>query len=391
MKYTTLYTIELLHDYFTNGRAGDILFTPTEACAQTLRNIRAFTKTWQNKLYVIVPTHDGTHPAVPLPPQVLFEFYWQPVDARFLTYTEISLANGKRLYCQNAIAAERGGKKYLHPLHSLHNAAQSYSAGSLVSDGSGHCFEALANLSGGNNLGNASQWANRGAVAYLSADQLVTCSSGIPVLNVQPSDTAVHVDLFAFNPLTNFPDTLVRSDNFSHPAPVAAQAIDMRLFPAGLYRAVVNGTADQFIYLDSSGAWQAEMGIISIYHHATLPAANALTGPGGELLNPAFVIRLAPPAVIWQYKARTTAVKKVEDESGLIQFDAAAPSFTSKLPIRLQQQAYDKMVLEYNNTSPPDPMKTVVVKKLPVPAPGSYEKITKNLTNYRMATVLLNY
>lgn len=390
MKYTTLFTIEILHDYFESGRAGDIQFTPTAACRQRLQGLKAFTKSWQNKLYVIVPTTDGTRPAVALPAAETFEFFWQPTDSQFFNYTQLPIGPGQRYYCHNEVAAVRAGKNYLHALPAAHQPANAYSAGSMVSSASQHCFEALANVAGGNGLDNGQQWVNRGEVAYLSASQLVNCTGSIPILPVSPAAPSVQVRVYGWKPGSNFPNTLLLNTTILHASAVQEQAIDLRGFAAGMYRILVNGQ-EHFCYLDPAESWQQQVGIISIYHHATLPAPYALADGTGQLLHPVYSIRLAPPQVIWQYKARTLAVKKITDEAGIFQFDATPPLFTSQLPIRLQQVPYGKMMLEYNNTSPPDPLKTVVIKKLPAGSPMVFSGITKNSTPYLMATILLNY
>lgn len=390
MKYTTLYTIEILHDYFSNSRPGEIQFTPSEQCRQLLGGIKALVKTWQNKLYVLVPTYNGTQPAVALPSAAIFEFFWSPADAQFFNYTQYLPTQGKRYFSQNAIASIAAGTKYLHPLAALHNAGSAYSLGALVSNGAGDCFEALANLEAGNNLANASQWTNRGPLTYITPSQMVECQGGIVTLAVAPAAAMVQVQVFGFDHATNFPQTLLLTKNFNHAAPVQQQAIDLRGLKPGLYRIMVNGV-EKFCYVDEQESWQQHLGIIHIYHNNALANSYALVDAGGEMLRPQYAIRLSPPSVIWQYKAATSAVKSLSDESGSYLFDAAAPLFTSKLPIRLQQQPYDKMMLEYNNTSPPDPLKTVLIKKLPVPKVGSFSTISKNNTTYLMATVLLHY
>jgi hypothetical protein len=97
--------------------------------------------------------------------------------------------------------------------------------------------------------------------------------------------------------------------------------------------------------------------------------------------------------VLWQYRARSEAVLSIQDASATIVFDKTAPfQFTSKLPVRLYQLGYKHIVLEYNNTSPPNPDKTILIENIPVP--GLKNRIVRhtiNNTDYLMAITNLNY
>jgi hypothetical protein len=162
--------------------------------------------------------------------------------------------------------------------------------------------------------------------------------------------------------------------------------------PAGLYKVDVNGNQHKVYLADDSG-WPAYTGIIEIKNFAHLNATFNLFKPDGKVNAPAYFVRFAPVCLLWQYRARSEAVLSIQDASAAIVFEQTAPfQFTSRLPVRLYQHGYKHIVLEYNNTSPPDPDKTIVVENIPVPGlKNRLLRYTKNNTDYLMSIINLNY
>lgn len=391
MKYKVLFSIGVLHDYFTGGTGSSFVFTPTPACKQLLSSIGALIKVHNHELLVVVKEDGTDKPFIPLPDNALFEFYWQPIDAQFFSYTQLDIPSGKRLYWHNHQPNTRNGIGYLHALPPAFNNANAYTAGSFVTGAAETCFEALVNLAAGSNLGNANQWANRGQTVYADTSGLLDCKGPVAMLPVTPASHEIVLEIHSHFAGGQPIGKLLRSETITLEKPVTEYGINLTGMPVGLYQVVVNGNA-HILYADNTRDWYHHAGIIAIGHFAHLNDTYRLIAPDGKLESPQYTVRLAPRAVIWQYQARTDAVKTVSDENNAVVFaQTGTGQFTSQLPVRLNREPYRHMVLEYNNTSPPDANKTVKIKNLPVPDGSRLGSIRQNDTDYLLAITHLHY
>ncbi len=391
MKYKVLFSIEFLHDYYNDGRGAKFEWQPTPACKQLLQDTGALYKIWNHELFVFVKVDLEDKPFTQIAENSLFEFYWQPIDSQFFAYTQIDLGSKNRFYFHNGSAHEQDGKKYITARHSLFASGNTYTLGQFVRNAGGTCFEALRNLAAGSSLANAQQWADRGAVSYADAASHKSCYGAFPILPVDPPSATVVAEVHTHDGDGQAAGIMVYTENKEYESPVTEHQLSWTTFTPGQYRVVVNGT-DHIIYADPSREWYNHAGLLAICHYTNLDAAFRLLNDDGVLQSPHYTVRFAPRTAIWRYQARTDSVKGLADETNAIAFDETGfAQFTSRTPVRMSQEAYPHVTLEYNNTNPPDPDKKFTIKNLPVPNGSRLGKINQNDTDYLLATTNLQY
>ncbi|UFH55812.1 hypothetical protein [Spirosoma sp. KNUC1025] len=395
MRYRELFTVEVLHDYFADGKAGTMLFTPTPSCEAAMAGAGLRAKSYDNRLYVIAQTQDGLKPFRDLPQPGVFSFYVQPADADFFQYSNLPLnsTSGMRYYFSNLEEAVVDGKNYLHKRHPDFNAANAYTVGQFVRSGTGNCYECLVNLATGTStLNNTSQWRNHGKVSYADASHGRSFTGSIASMPVSPASDHVFVEIFGLNATSLQLDVLQMAMSWTYEKPVSSQPISLGGLPEGMYRIRVNAV-DNLRYYASDNLWTDNIGLIQIFTNATVPADYQLLDGAGQFRSPVFSIRVAAVSPLWQYVARTDAVKKVYDQTANgIEFETVAPfTFRSKLPVPLQEKAYDKLAMEYNNSDPPDPTRKTEITKLTVPGYRNKRAARKDNTDYFISEIYLNY
>jgi hypothetical protein len=388
MRFRELFTIELLHDYMADGKATGLSLKPTEDCLLALKKQGLLFKFHGNKGYIISRTPDGMKPAMDLPDSIIFNFLLQITDTALGNYSNLPIGS-KRYLLHNLVNGVANGVKYLYPPLPAHNDAAPATLGMLAKQGA-EVYECLGNFAGGaHSIANHAHWRNCGQVSYLHAPHQLLFTGMAATFEVAPAAANVQVQMFGYNLATNtyHMGTPVLDKTFEHKKAVTRQSVDLKQVPEGRYRVRVNGT-DTPIYHRPAADWTTSLGLVQIVHHSGTPADYRLLN-AGNMLSPVFSIRLAPALRLWRYKARTAFVKKVYDSAGAIEFDQAGNLFTTKLPQRVRQQAYDKICMEYNNTDPPDAAKKIVLDKVQSPELMPVSKDT--ITQFPVIQSSLNY
>ena len=395
MRYRELFTVEVLHDYFADGKARTMLFTPTPACVDALTGAGLIIKSFGNKLYVLAQTLDGLKPHRDLPEPGVFSFYIQPADADFFQYSNLPLKGGSanRYYFSNRENALADGKLYLHALPPAFDATIAHTVGEFVRSGTGNCYECLVNLAPNTStLTNKEQWRNLGKVAYATALHHRTFTGPVANVPVVPVTKLVTVNVFGLDENTMQVDRLQYANTSVYEEPVASQQISLASLSAGIYRVRVNGVDHSFCYAPDN-FWPGQVGLIQVFTHDAVPADYQLLDGAGQFQSPVFSIRMAAVSSLWQYIARTEGVKNIFDQTDNgIEFERVAPfTFRSKLPLRLQERPYDKLTMDYNNSDPPDPTRKVEITKLSVPGYRNQRTTRKDNTDYLVSELYLNY
>lgn len=103
MKYETLFTLELLHDYYADRRCGDFLLEPTTATQKLLANARCVLKPFSNGLRVLMPVD-----FIALPADAVFGFQLRLQNPNFALFTDLSEVAGAAalLYRNNGAASQ---------------------------------------------------------------------------------------------------------------------------------------------------------------------------------------------------------------------------------------------------------------------------------------------
>jgi hypothetical protein len=390
MRFRVLCTVRFLHDYFADGNMGSIICVPTANTRVRLAAVGALVKLWRNELYVLIKCDGNDRPLMPLDNDFQLQFYWAPADSFFYQYTNLDIRHDKRFFYSNGFANDTGGYLYAKPPN--FDDQNEYTVSSFVQAPGNDTYEALASIPVGSDLADDTRWISRGPVNYATTAQACMVMNETWELPVKPAAALVDVKVYKVLPGVAEAALADFQQKVPYTAPVSAHKFILGQLPAGLYKAVINGNEHR-IFKTNDSEWPAYTGIIEIKHYAHLSAAYNLLKPDGKVNAPVYFVRFAPVCVLWQYRARSEAVLSIQDASAAIVFDQTAPfQFTSRLPVRLYQLGYKHIVLEYNNTSPPDPDKTIVIENIPVP--GLKNRIVrhnKSNTDYLMSITNLNY
>ncbi|MDT8325635.1 MAG: hypothetical protein RRA94_16085, partial [Bacteroidota bacterium] len=306
----------------------------------------------------------------------------------------LDASESRRYLFSNRGGAESGGVRYLHAPQQLFDAARDYPVGSFVRDGSDECYESLADLSAStpqNQLSEAASWRSAGTVSYVAAGHLQRFTGPEVDIALQASAAVVNAAVFALNAANGLYDRVVFAQQYRHQAPVSTQRLSLRQLPEGVYRVTANGE-EEMICLRPDGDWYDAIGFVRISDSASIAASHRLLNNDGSFAHPRFSIRFAPLSVLWQYRAKTERVRKVLDTSGGISFTSPETRvFRSTLPQRLRETAYDSIVIEFNDTNPVDPMKTIQIENMEVPGLRNRGSVMQNGTSYITSQVTLNY
>ncbi len=391
MKYKRIYSIEVLNDYFPNGKGGAYRFVPTESCKQLLRQTGAFFKVWGNILYVIIKIDKDGKPARTIPVNSVFEFYIEPVDSAFFLYTVTSIKNSGRYLFHNAGPAIAGGLKHLYGLPAAFDNTKTYSLSDMVQGPGNNVFEALKNMGAGSSLNDGLTWANRGQTAYATGQSLITCFGSFAQLPVTPAGKTVKVEILKVHPDNVVPAIQVSEETVFFSEPVSMHSINCEKLTPGIYEIRVNNVPHT-AYIDPGQTWQSFPALTAVGHYSHLAANLTLTDTNGVLLSPEYSIRFAPKSVLWQLKYRGGQLPANSDSSGSpedISFSRPGPQpniFLSSLPVRMQHSAYKNGILLLNNNDPPDQLK---INHLPAPATTGLEIFRLHDTDYFLTTTNL--
>jgi len=175
LNYSTLFTIELLHEYFLNRKCKDVQIVQANDCADTARRMNIQFRQIDNRLLAFIRENNNHEPYLNSSDnksyrkyyqKTIFRFYLKIDDPTFYNYSNLNLFYGlnRKFYFSNLAKNKQSGNLYLSvPVHE-YNAGSNYVPGDLVKDANGNVFEAIKKISSAkkNKLTDASLWAPKG-------------------------------------------------------------------------------------------------------------------------------------------------------------------------------------------------------------------------------------
>ena len=91
--YKYLFTVELLHHYYRDGKCPDFEIVPTEDCLQQLRDSHLIWRFINNKLFVGIEIDPAdakeSTPALALADGIVLRFYLKLKNAAFINFTNL--------------------------------------------------------------------------------------------------------------------------------------------------------------------------------------------------------------------------------------------------------------------------------------------------------------
>lgn len=87
-KYQTLFTIELLHSYYTDGKCSDLTIEAVAASAKAMQGLQLISRNSGNMNTVLFKTDGGSLPHIPVDKETTFTFSLRLKEPRFINITD---------------------------------------------------------------------------------------------------------------------------------------------------------------------------------------------------------------------------------------------------------------------------------------------------------------
>jgi hypothetical protein len=349
LQYDILFSVELLHKFFTDQLCRDFTIAPSQLTAQTLSGHRMIIKACQNELYAAIQSNSGGTPFIAPEEGTQMTFFLTLKNSLFFNYTNLPSAwpSGKLYYFTNRNNNGSDGKNFLTANTPFDN-TRTYAAGDLALNATGTVFEAIGTSTGNpppaDNV-SSSLWRQIDPVTarnrYLSeTDALQWLPSRSTYSFTTPQGSSVTQD-WAYEKATGDYTLSVISQTVNYPTPVPSFTLDLSTLPPGKYKLTVNGTT-QNIYINDELTGANALAVIEIFQDSSLAPAYRMLSAGGTLLSPVYSVYFLNRSTIWKYVSAGSAIAGLTDNANVYQFIIPNPNVNtvfSATPIPLSEAA----------------------------------------------------
>lgn len=396
--FKILFMVEVLHDFYKNGKCNDFRFVPSTATRQLLSNYQALYKTIGNKLIVLIKADENGKPFIQPKSTDRFTFFMELMKPLFMTVSnlELNALATKRFYFtnlhQNKVnIAVNTDVLYLGETIKPHDGVTNYLPGDLVKEAA-VVYECIA-ASTGNTPPAPAFWVSRTKNEYATKNDLLQFIPQQHVFAVSPSAAAVTVTAYKLNTATNLFDVVAFQKTYTHEASVDTISVDFSSLPEAKYRITVNAN-ERFVYLSNEAVYGNMFAVVDLYNH--LPNGNdfAFLDGAGKLKDQfvaginkwlQYTIRFANRRAIWKYITPKKGVQLIDSGLTYPFTGNANPAdfFTSQKPIPLQEEPHEFKLTLFQPVSSEPPL-------APNPDINASGMLVKNGTDY-YCNIYLNY
>ncbi len=399
--YKILMSIELRHDYYSDGKCHDIRLVPSENTKLVLKNARMLYKTVGNTFLIIVKIEPDNTPSIPLPEENKLVFHLDLIKPEFMNISmfDYSRFRKKRFYISNLTSNISDGEKYLSAPLDAYDNAKAYVPGDMVIGGGGQSFECIK-ASTGNPTTDAEFWVSRGEARYVSDGDLIEVISGIHTFSLSAPSNVFTLNVFGLNISSGAFDVPVIENQVTYLDALETEnrfQVNLSALPTGKYRVNINGE-DFMVYLDDSMISANKLGVLEVFTHLANGADYALLDSNGKVWELDCQLRFANRRAYWKYytpKLKVENIKVSGSNPAVHPFTAfstdpvSAPSrkdfFVSNNPMVLSESsALNNFQLELSDPSNTD------LPSAPKPEPSRTGILTKTNNDYYVH-IHLNY
>ena len=397
--YKILFMMELLHDFYKDGKCVDFNVFPSAETAIHLTNYKAIYKTAGNKLIVLMKVDENGKPFIPINPEHKFTFFLELMKPLFMTVSNLdfnALAQ-KRFYFTNlhqnkATPLPGADILYLHAALKSYNLATLYQPGDFVIS-AGTIYECIASSTGNLPAVPSNFWASRNKNQYASFNDLLQFIPQQHTFKQLPPSAIMNVNVFALNILTNLFDQQVLQQTISFETAQQELTVNFSALPKGRYKVVINANTYE-VYISNTAVYQNMFAVIDLYAHLPAGTDFAFTDATGKLkdqmvasknvwLN--YTIRFANRMAFWKYITAKKGVASIDSNPDYSFAGNANPAdfFVSSKPIPLKEKPHEfkLTLLQPVSTEPP---------LAPNPDVNTSGMLTKNGSDYT-CNIYLNY
>lgn len=323
VQFQSLFTIQVLHDYYTrhDNQCADFDIVPAEDCSLLMKNMQVLYKNYNNKLLTVInaskEANDTPPPDFKLAPflnfgiEIVFRWYLVLKNPHFSNFTSIALkqADKKRLYFSNLSKNKVGSTLSLSATILPFTLSKIYAPGNLVKGPDDNFYEAIRSSDGtaqSKDITNKDYWQKTvTSNPYVNeADEVIITGNSYNYKLQTPASNII-IKIFSVNKADiNLPfDNLIETVEKTFTQNQETVSIDFSKKPSGKYKVVVNSEADTWVYADVNAAKQNIYGVIEIHHFEKVPANFQLLTSGSHIKipEPVFSIWFKNRSVIWKY------------------------------------------------------------------------------------------
>ena len=338
VKYNLLFTIELLHKFFTNALCTDFIIQPSVQTAALLKGYKIVAKQYDNMLYAGIAGDEIGNPVSVPAESVQFAFFLVP-NPVFYNYTNLPSASTPNsiYYFTNRNNTLSNGKSFLSKAAPFDN-TRTYKPGDIAANAGGTVFRAIRTS---NNVtpvaGN--DWMEVDANRYLSDKDILPLLSSRSVYTFATPQASATIEVRGFYPAT--PEdysSLILSKTIPFINNLTSFTLDLQFLPPGKYKVKVNSDAERIVYINDELQTAQAFAVIDLYNESSLPDGYRMLD-GSTLRSPLYSLYFLNRATIWKY-ALMSASGTITDNAGIYHFSAPAPHSVSSLsPIPLSEKA----------------------------------------------------
>ena len=353
LRYKTLFSIEIRHDYYTDSKSDDFEITPSPETVLFLKGQGILFKVIENKLIVLIRVDENDKALVDFSKSGKLTFFMKLTNPYFNNFTNLGHhpSDPEKYYFSNIYQTKIGSDLYLSSKIPVYNNTRDYPVGTLASNTSDIVFEAIKPSSNASKraLTNKDYWMSRGKVQYVNSGDIVEVTPFVYLFKTV-SNTDFTVNIYTLNYDTGIYDKQVTDTlNLSFSNPQTSIPVRLEKLPKGYYRIEVNGRS-RYVYTDSNAVYNNIFGIIEIFNFLPASGAFSLFNASGIAKNPLFTIRFPNRVLIWKYIAKSNDVVSVKDSRPAphkLSFIALADNeFISAKPVPVSQKPLKTLSLE---------------------------------------------
>ena len=354
-RYGNLFTVELLHRYFTDQLCTDFSIKPSAQTRNILSGHKIISKQYGYKLYAGIQL-DATGKPLPVPEEGMqLTFFMQLNNPVFFNYTNLpfSSPSGKIYYFTNRVNNVANGKNFLSEPLPSYSAAAAYIPGDVVINSAGVTFQAIHSSDSGHpfDLSHTDHWMQVDANKYMSEADALQWLPSVSIYKFNAPQSSATIQVTGFNRAANNYTTVVLSKAIPFAVAVPSFQLDLSELTPGKYKLTVNGD-EKWIYINDELSHGGAFAVIDIFNEGTLPAGYQLLN-GTDLTSPQFSVYFLNRATIWKYVLASGASGSVTDNASVFQFLNPASTIFSAAPIPLKEKALDlQLSVNGQNYSP---------------------------------------
>jgi len=363
LKFGILFTIELLHKFFTDQLCRDFTITPSALTAQALNGHKIIVKQYQHQLYAGVKLDGSGKPFVIPEEGMPMTFFLQLKAPLFFNYTNLpfTYTAGKIYHFTNRNNNISNGKNFLS-LPTPYNNATTYKPGDLATNASGTVFEAIRTSTGvpppADNVLSDS-WIQvdpaTGRNRYMSEADAVQWLPSRSTWHFTTDQSSANIQVWGYDLVARDYTHSVLTQTISFTHPTRAFTLDLTGLPPGRYKMNINGQ-EGGIYLNDELIGADAFAVIEIFQESSLPAACQLLDGSNNLKSPLYSLYFLNRSTIWKYIFAKGIITGLTDNASVYQFAIGSPpsgTAVSLKPIPLNEKALSlKLTLGSQNYSP---------------------------------------